>query len=63
MDMAAILVMWLGPFDQTFVPNHEEAPVVIEEKKFKKYWNWKIWTKVSEWPWPSISYRCMYSFS
>ena len=25
MGMAAILVMWPGPFEQTFVPHHIEA--------------------------------------
>ena len=26
MDMAAILVMWPGPSDQTLVPHHMETP-------------------------------------
>ena len=45
MGMAAILVMWPGPFEQTFVPpSHVDSiwnlasigPVVSEEKMFKK---------------------------
>ena len=45
MDMAAILVMWPGPFEQTFVPpSHRSSiwnltligPVVSEEKMFKE---------------------------
>ena len=44
MDIAAILVMWPGPFEQTFVPpSHGGSiwnmtligPVVSEEKMFK----------------------------
>ena len=46
MGMAAILVMWSGPFEQTFVPpSHGDSiwnlasigPVVSEEKMFKEY--------------------------
>ena len=45
MGMVAILVMWLRPFDQTFVPPHQRSsiwnltligPVVSEEKMFKE---------------------------
>ena len=45
MGMAAILVMWPGPFEQTFVPpSHGDSiwnlasigPVVSEEKMFKE---------------------------
>ena len=45
MDMAAILVMWPGPFEQTFIPpSHGDSiwnlasigPVVSEEKMCKK---------------------------
>ena len=45
MGMAVILVIWLGPFEQTFVPPfHGESiwnlasicPVVSEEKMFKE---------------------------
>ena len=45
MAMAAILVMWPGPFEQTFVPpSHRSSiwnltligPVVSEEKMFKE---------------------------
>ena len=45
MGMAAILVMWLGPFEQTFVPpSHADTiwnlasigPVLSEEKMFKE---------------------------
>ena len=45
MGMAAILVMWPGPFEQTFLPpSHGDAiwnlasigPVVSEEKMFKE---------------------------
>ena len=45
MGMAAILVMWPGPFEQTFVPpSHRSSkwnltligPVVSEEKMFKE---------------------------
>ena len=44
MGMAAIFVMWPGPFEQTFVPPSQGGSiwnlasigqVVIEEKKFK----------------------------
>ena len=44
MGVAAILVMWPGPFEQTFVPVSEEVsiwnlsligPVVSEEKMFE----------------------------
>ena len=44
MGMAAILVMWPGPFEQAFVPPSQGGSawnlasiglVVIEEKKFK----------------------------
>ena len=44
MGMAAILVMWPGPFEQTFVPLSQEGstwnlasigPVVAEEKMFE----------------------------
>ena len=46
MGMAVILVMWLGPFEQTFVsPSHGDSiwnfasigPVVSEEKMFKEW--------------------------
>ena len=49
MGMAAILVMWLGPFEQTFVPpSHGDSiwnlasvgPVVSEEKMFKECGRW-----------------------
>ena len=45
MGMAAILVMWPGPFEQTFVPPFQGGsswnltligPVVSEEKMFKE---------------------------
>ena len=45
MGMAAILVMWPGPFEQTFIPpSHRSAiwnltligPVASEEKMFKE---------------------------
>ena len=45
MGLAAILVMWLGPFEQTFVPPFHRSsiwnltligPVVSEEKMFKE---------------------------
>ena len=41
MGMAAILVMWPGLFEQTFVPHHiwnlaSIGPVVSEEKMFKE---------------------------
>ena len=29
MGMSAILVMWPGPFEQTFVPHPKEAPYEI----------------------------------
>ena len=45
MGMAAILVMWPGSFEKTFIPpSHEDSiwnlpsigPVVLEEKMFKE---------------------------
>ena len=44
MGMAAILVMWPGPFEQTFIPHPMEAPneiwligqAISEEKIFKE---------------------------
>ena len=49
MGMAAILVMWPGPFEQTFVPPSQGdstwnlasiGPVVSEEKMFKECGRW-----------------------
>ena len=49
MGMPAILVMWPGPFEQTFVPqSHGDSiwnlasigPVVSEEKMFKECGRW-----------------------
>ena len=49
MGMAAILVMWPGPFEQTFVlPSHGDSiwnlasigQVVSEEKMFKECGQW-----------------------
>ena len=61
MGMAAILVMWPGPFEQAFVPPSKEgsiwnlAPIglaVLKENKFENIESEWPWTKVNEWPWP-----------
>ena len=58
-----ILVMWPGPFEQTFVPlSHGAATwnlasvglAVSKEKKFANVESESPWTKVSEWPWPVL---------
>ena len=50
MDMAAILLMWPGPFEQTFVPPSQRSsiwnltltgPVVSEQKMFKECGWWR----------------------
>ena len=61
MGMAAILVMWAGPFEQCFIPLSYGAstynmatngPAVSKEMKFKNVeFEWP-WPKVNEWPWP-----------
>ena len=48
MDMAAILVMWPGPFEQTFIPpshrnsiwNMTLTGLVVSEKMFKECGRW-----------------------
>ena len=63
MCMAAILVMWPRPFEQTFVsPSHGDSTwnlaltgqAVSKEKKFENAESEWPWTKVNEWPWPVI---------
>ena len=58
MDMAAILVMWPGPFEQTFVhPSYGDSiwnlaligPVVSEEKMFKECRRQTNWQTDGRW--------------
>ena len=73
MGMAAILVMWPGPFEQTFIPPSHGGSIwnlasivqaVSKEKKFEYVVNLSdLWPRsvndLDLW----YSYRVMYSFS
>ena len=53
------LILYTKPEDQWSCNDHLSAEdtlksVVIEEKKFKKYWIWVIWNKVNERPWALV---------
>ena len=63
MCMVAILVMWAGPFEQTFVPPFHWGSTwnlasiglaVSKKKKFGKVESEWPWTMISEWQWPLI---------
>ena len=63
MGMAATLVMWPGPFEQTFIsPSYGGSTwnlasislFVSKEKKFENVESEWPCTKVNEWPWPLI---------
>ena len=62
MDMTAILDMWPGPFEQTFVPpshggstcNLASVGLVVSKEKFENVEAKRLWTKVNEWPWHLI---------
>ena len=63
MDMAAILVMWPGPFEQSFVPHPMQGTTwnlvsiglaISKEKKFANVESEWPSTKVNECPWPMI---------
>ena len=60
MGMAAILVMWPGPFEQAFFSPIQRrlhmkfdliGLVVSKEKQFENIESEWPWTKVNEWPW------------
>ena len=58
MGMAAILVIWPGPFEQPFIPSSHGGstwkfasigPAVSKEKKLENVESEWPWTKVNEW--------------
>ena len=68
MGMAAILVMWPGPFEQPFIPSSHGGfkwnvasivPAVFKEKKFENVESEGPRTKVNKWPDLWYSYMLM----
>ena len=58
-----ILIIWSKQFEKkSSFPHPKETPHKtwlqlakwLLRKRSLKYWNWVIWTKVSEWPWPLV---------
>ena len=47
MGMSAILVLWPGPFEQSFIPSSNGGSTVSKEKKFESI--------EYEWPWTKVN--------